>query len=431
MNNFLVGSARIEDRIEYKQTVLRGQLGLLMGAICVFYLIVDPLNSLYLFVPFYITGLITAALVIYFNRIKHYILASSLLLAVANFLIFIVADPDSPDTGIFFFFMATSITALVLFYHNNLTLGMLFVGLSTVLGIVAYFNDSSFLERPYLTDQMKDINFTMNFILGIASTVLVVLFVIKRNNESEASLIANKDKLESMAFELQTKNEELQKANDELDRFVYSTSHDLRAPLTTLLGLLDLTKSSDNNEEKIKYAEMMTSRIHEMEGFIREITDYSRNTRLEINHEKVNIKEVIKKLEESFLILANNAKVKLSHDLPKDLEVETDRIRLNVILNNLIANGIKYHDPSKDDRYVKISASNEGNSLIIEIEDNGIGISKDYKDKIFDMFFRASDKSTGSGLGLYIVQETLGKIGGTISFDSKQRVGSKFTIKLS
>ena len=308
---------------------------------------------------------------------------------------------------------------------------MLFVGLSTVLGIVAYFNDSSFLERPYLTDQMKDINFTMNFILGIASTVLVVLFVIKRNNESEASLIANKDKLESMAFELQTKNEELQKANDELDRFVYSTSHDLRAPLTTLLGLLDLTKSSDNNEEKIKYAEMMTSRIHEMEGFIREITDYSRNTRLEINHEKVNIKEVIKKLEESFLILANNAKVKLSHDLPKDLEVETDGIRLNVILNNLIANGIKYHDPSKDDRYVKISASNEGNSLIIEIEDNGIGISKDYKDKIFDMFFRASDKSTGSGLGLYIVQETLGKIGGTISFDSKQRVGSKFTIKLS
>ena len=307
---------------------------------------------------------------------------------------------------------------------------MLFVGLSTVLGIVAYFNDSSLLERPYLTDQMKDINFTMNFILGIISTVLVVLFVIKRNNESEASLIANKDKLESMAFELQTKNEELQKANDELDRFVYSTSHDLRAPLSTLLGLLDLTKSSDNNEEKVKYAEMMTSRIHEMEGFIREITDYSRNTRLEINHEKVSIKEVIENLEDSFSVLASSAKVKLIHDFPNDLEVETDRMRLNVILNNLIANGIKYHDPSKDDRCVKISASKNGNSLIIEIEDNGIGVSNDYQDKIFDMFFRASDKSTGSGLGLYIVKETLAKIGGTISFDSKQRVGSKFTIEL-
>lgn len=430
INNFLVGSARIEDRIEYKHAVLRGQLSLLLLAICLFYIVIDAFTGLYMFLPWYGLTVLCAFLVIIFNKQRRFILSSSILLLISNILIFAVADAGSPERGVYLFFLVSAVTGLVLFYQKNLKIGIFFVFVSTTFGLIAYFFDFNLYNFQQDNSEYLAINFTVNFILGVLSSVLVVLFIIKRNSESEASLIANKDKLESLASELQTKNEELQKANDELDRFVYSTSHDLRAPLTTLLGLIEITKVSDNNGEKKKYFEMMTSRIHEMEGFIKEITDYSRNTRLDINREQVIIKEIVDNLEDSFSVLANNAKVKLSHDLPKDLETTTDRLRLNVILNNLLANGIKYHDPSKDKRYVKISASKEGTTLIINIEDNGIGISEDYQDKIFDMFFRASNNSSGSGLGLYIVKETLDKIGGTISFRSKQRIGSKFTIKL-
>ena len=318
----------------------------------------------------------------------------------------------------------------MLFYQNNLNIGLLFVFTSVFLALLAYFYDFNLFEirdedKPFLA-----ISFTINFILAIASSVLVVLFVIKRNNESEASLITHKDKLELLAIELKAKNEDLQKANDELDRFVYSTSHDLRAPLTTLLGLLELIKITNNPDEHIRYLNMMTTRIHEMDGFIKEITDYSRNTRLEINKESVNIKKILQKLEESFSILANDAKVKLSCEIPDSLEVNTDKMRLSIVLNNLIANAIKYHDPGKDERYVKISSKEELGTIIITIEDNGIGISNQYQDKIFDMFFRASDMSTGSGLGLYIAKETIDKMGGQISFQSKQRMGSTFTILL-
>ena len=430
LNSFLVGSSRINSRIEYKQAILRGQLSLLLGGVCFFYIIFDSLNGLYLYIPFYSVSLAVSALIIHLNRARKPVLASIILLSVANLLVFFVADASMPARGVFFFFVDLTLVSLVLFYHNNLKLGIVFMTLPILLGIVAYFNENSLIEMTVLTGVNKDINFTLNLILGIFTSVIVILFVIRRNNESEDSLIRSKESLEQMTKELKIKNKELQKTNDELDRFVYSASHDMRAPLSTLLGLIEIAKISNEPEEIPLYLDMMTSRIHDMEGFIREVTDYSRNTRLEVYIEKVNIRKTLLNIQESFDFLAKDSSIKVVLDVPNDLDIKTDSARLKVVLNNLFVNAIKYFDSRKEDRYVRVSSEITEGKCIIKIEDNGIGIPDEYQSKIFDMFFRASSNSNGSGLGLYIVKETLDKLNGTVVLESIPTKGSKFIVEL-
>jgi signal transduction histidine kinase len=267
-------------------------------------------------------------------------------------------------------------------------------------------------------------------ILGTLSAVLVIRFMINRNKDYAESLLKNQEDLEQRSIEITNKNRELQKANEELDKFVYSASHDLRAPLTTLLGLIEVFKLSENEEERHNFLNMMTSRIEDMEGFISDITDYSRNSRMEVVHLPVKMSDFLKDIKTSFEFLSNEAGVKISIDADTDIEYKTDPGRLKVAVNNVVANAIKYSDRSKDKRFVNISLDKEERGIVIVIEDNGIGIPEEHHSKIFDMFFRASANSKGSGLGLYIVREALEKINGKISFSSELNTGSKFTIEL-
>ena len=229
--------------------------------------------------------------------------------------------------------------------------------------------------------------------------------------------------------ELVHKNEELQKANDELDRFVYSASHDMRAPLSTLLGLIEVIKLSDDPNDYPRYFEMMSRRINDMEGFISEVTDYSRNTRLAVNQKPVDLYTLATKLKDSFMTLANQGNVEIIIEIDKGLTIITDETRLKVVLSNLMANAIKYNN-TENDRYVKVSAQLKKGHCEIEIKDNGRGIAREFQPKIFDMFYRASDDSSGSGLGLYIVKETLDKLGGEISFTSQLRRGTTFIVRV-
>jgi PAS domain S-box-containing protein len=230
--------------------------------------------------------------------------------------------------------------------------------------------------------------------------------------------------------QLRNKNKELEKTNEELDRFVYSASHDMRAPLSTLLGLLNLAKLSNNLSELDEYHDLMTNRINTMEGFIQEVTDYSRNSRLEIAPSKFKARTMVKEVIKSFEFLANEARITFKIDIKANLVINSDKSRLKVILNNLVSNAIKYYDNNKKKHFVKVQVSCDAGFCIIRVVDNGIGISPDYQQKIFDMFFRASEKSDGSGLGLYIVRETLHRIKGSITCISEQNIGSTFEVRI-
>ena len=107
-----------------------------------------------------------------------------------------------------------------------------------------------------------------------------------------------------------------------------------------------------------------------------------------------------------------------------------DKTRLRTIVRNLISNSIKYADLMKEQPTIEVTASENGSYRQLVISDNGIGIDTVYVDKIFEMFFRATDKSKGSGLGLYIVKENISRLGGTIQTQSAKGKGTTFTINI-
>jgi signal transduction histidine kinase len=101
-----------------------------------------------------------------------------------------------------------------------------------------------------------------------------------------------------------------------------------------------------------------------------------------------------------------------------------------MVLGNLLSNAVKYHAPNKPDPYIQVDFEKTMGKVSFVVADNGEGIDKEHHDKIFDMFYRASENSQGTGLGLYIVKETLARIGGSVELDSKKGRGTTFKIIL-
>lgn len=229
---------------------------------------------------------------------------------------------------------------------------------------------------------------------------------------------------------LRQNNEELLKTNNELDHFVYSTSHNLRAPLTSILGIIELLKNYSKPEEYAKYLHLIEKSIIKLDETIHEITDYSKNTRTGLRYEKIHFESLISSVVDSMSLLEDTEKISLITDIPVGLDFVSDSIRLKVVFNNLISNTIKYYNPYQQHPYIKISILKTDQGITIHFQDNGIGIAKEHVDKIFDMFFRASHKSTGSGLGLYIVKEAVHKLQGTIKVHSTIGEGTEFIIYL-
>ncbi len=228
---------------------------------------------------------------------------------------------------------------------------------------------------------------------------------------------------------IRRQNELLVKANKELDHFVYSVSHDLRAPLSSILGLTNIYTLSATPEEKESIVKMINGRTVTLDNFIAEILDYSRNARTEVKVQGVNVVGIISEVlaELSYMNGFEAVKVEIHVDIA--LEIKTDRKRLKIILNNLIGNAIKYSDPAKES-VVDILVSQDEKSFNICIQDNGIGIKPEHLTKIFDMFYQAHAHAQGSGLGLYIVSEAAQRLKGSITVQSEYTKGSVFTLTL-
>ncbi len=230
---------------------------------------------------------------------------------------------------------------------------------------------------------------------------------------------------------LESQNQQLVKTNKELDRFVYSASHDLRAPLTSVLGLVDLISYDTNpeNTEQIKRLNMMKKSVVKLDNFIEDILNYSKNSRLDIHKDSVEFDKLIKEISQSHQFMMGADSMKLILDINQESEFVSDYQRLKVVLNNIISNAVKYKDINKKESLLKISVHCDSDFANIEIEDNGIGIKKEDLDKVFDMFYRATKLSTGSGLGLYIVKETIDKMEGEIEIISTENMGTTFKLK--
>ncbi|WPP53254.1 PAS domain S-box protein [Catalinimonas niigatensis] len=229
---------------------------------------------------------------------------------------------------------------------------------------------------------------------------------------------------------LKKNNEELRKTNAELDHFVYSTSHNLRAPLTSVMGIVDILRESNSDEERKEFIDLIQKSIYKLDETIQEINDYSKNSRVEIEKVPIDLTQMIEGIAESLSFMDNARKMKLEVSIADHLMLYSDPGRLKIIFNNLLSNAVKYANPMQEKPFVSISVIEKANDILIQVKDNGIGIKQEYLNKIFNMFFRATNKSSGSGLGLYIVKEATEKLGGDISVKSAPGEGTEFMLRL-
>jgi signal transduction histidine kinase/ligand-binding sensor domain-containing protein len=227
---------------------------------------------------------------------------------------------------------------------------------------------------------------------------------------------------------VEQRNAELKKLNEELDRFVYSASHDLRAPLSSVLGLVEIARLEETVEAKQKCLDMINTSVLKLDGFINDIIDYSRNQRIEIKPEELDIKQEVHEAIDELKYQDRENSIIKTVEVEEERRFVTDGRRLNIILKNIISNAIRYHNLEQSSPFIKVNVSYQNEKAKISISDNGIGIDKQHLENIFKMFYRADESSKGSGLGLYIVKETIDKLGGEVHVESQLNFGTTFSI---
>jgi signal transduction histidine kinase len=421
LRNFIIGTQNIPSRAEYKRLMLTGYMSILCILIAFLYAILDFSNGVYYSQPAYAVLAILPATSLRLIRLKRFDLAKIVLLISTNLVVFWSAINDPFETGVFLFFIPAGVGSFAILAIERYKTGFALAGLTTVLFFLAYFGDIhlSIGERP--SDFYVTISFIFNYFISLTVSVLFVYFLMNLNQHSENELIRKE-------IFAQSKNAELQKVNEELDRFVYSVSHDLRSPLSSILGLTNLAKATTDLNEINQILSMIQGRVNAQDNFIKDIIDYARNARTETAFEKVKLKDIVNEVFESLKFNSNAGRILFKIKVNDQTTLTTDKVRLSIVLNNLVSNAIKYHDFRKQKPFVEVGYDEKQNAVYVQ--DNGTGIMQQHLEKIFEMFYRGSDRSTGSGLGLYITKEAVARINGRIEVESTYGEGSTFYVYL-
>ena len=244
-------------------------------------------------------------------------------------------------------------------------------------------------------------------------------------------LVLQNYKLEKSEIELKEALKELSNRNFELDQLVYRTSHDLKSPLDSILGLVNIAKMENNHENTIDYFSRIEKQIIKLNDFIHSTITYAKSSRMEVENEAIDFNALVKDSLKDLKYLENFDKVKTSIKVSgKKISFHGDKMRTKTILSNIFSNAYKYMDPRKGEGRLEVMVDISMDGAEIRISDNGIGISKENQEKIFNMFFRATEISEGSGLGMYIVKQSVEKLDGTISLESKEGEGTTIFIYL-
>ena len=221
---------------------------------------------------------------------------------------------------------------------------------------------------------------------------------------------------------------ELEKTNDELNRFVYSTSHDLRSPLASVMGILNLAKMENSVQDPNGYLGMIETCVNKMDTFIQKIIEYYKSIRVEEDFSKIDFSLLLDESIQLFKMQRPDIDYTINVDQPGDFV--NDAFRMSVIIDNLISNAVKYQKPSEPNPRVEVTVKTDDKKATIKIEDNGVGILDNHLNNIFKMFFRSNNSVNGLGIGLYIVKEALSRIGGDISVHSTHGEGTSFYLEI-
>jgi signal transduction histidine kinase len=235
--------------------------------------------------------------------------------------------------------------------------------------------------------------------------------------------------LENQAAIQKGKAEVIEKKNAELDSFFYRVSHDLKGPISSLLGLHNLVKMEVKDEISRTYFDLYDSQVRRINKIVMDLIDLTQMTNRTITLVPIDFKELLDECIQSYSYLENFKKVKFIIGVSPAIDYKAEWAIVNTVLQNLIENSIKYARTNVES-YLKLMVAQQEDVIVINVEDNGQGIHPDHQSKIFDMFYRASDNVKGSGLGLYILKRAIERLSGQITFESELGKGTRFIITL-
>ncbi len=220
--------------------------------------------------------------------------------------------------------------------------------------------------------------------------------------------------------ELKKTLKELSDRNFELDQIVHRISHDLRSPLTSILGLVNIIQIEEDPKQITHYVNLIESRIHKLDSFVKSMLSFGRSSRFQPTMTRIIFKSLINDCLKDLEYLPDFHKIQIHKSIDEDQNIFIgDPLIFQLIFGNIISNTFKYMDLNKRQSYLRIKVAVGKELTLIKVWDNGIGIEKQYLSKIYDMFFRGSHKSDGSGLGLYIVKQSVDKLNGKIKIKSE------------
>ena len=228
-------------------------------------------------------------------------------------------------------------------------------------------------------------------------------------------------------IDLRNKIAELEKTNDELNRFIYSISHELRAPLVSVIGIVNLVKMEGLYDSSGEYWSLIETCSNKLDYYIQKTLQYYKNNKTLTDKNEEDFEKLIKELIEVYAYADKDTQ--FSIHVNQNISFKSDLFRIEVILGNLISNAIKYQKVTELNKKVSINVLVNSEMAQISISDNGIGILNEHLEKIFNQFFK-SKVHHGSGLGLFIVKEALNKINGRITVSSDIDYGTTFKITI-
>ena len=250
------------------------------------------------------------------------------------------------------------------------------------------------------------------------------------NIEQIKNAIINAADLYYTRKELKEKNEKLKKTVSEMNIFIHSLSHDLRGPLMSISGVSKLAKTEINDPHAAEYFDMIDSATVKLDDFIYKMLDFYRSTKIDNVIVPIDFNKVVEQQMEAYQEKWDFSNIKFTVEVNQQEDFYSDDGKIRVILNNLIGNAYKFQKEEADTGFIALEIDVHDDKAKIKVSDNGIGIEEKHQKDVFNLFHRATQKNVGSGLGLYMVKESVEQIEGEILLQSAVSEGTVVEIIL-
>lgn len=346
--------------------------------------------------------------------------AKLIMMGAGSLFMFVKAASLGRDSGMNLSMLIIVFATFAFYSINDYKYIILSLLLTLSLIVVLEWTDYTLFGHDQATN---DFEYEFNYVSTGLFAILFFYVILRLNQYMNTKLVNLNDKLVS-------KNKTLKKLNEELDSYVYRTSHDMRSPLTSLMGLIHLIKDETDIDKIAELTRMQENCVNKLDTHIQQIIHLSKNIKTESQLQPIDFRSMLKDIFEELSFFEQANDVRRIIRIGGVAQFYSDPYRLQTILSNLISNSFKYYRISDERPTIEIDINVSAKSTTIIIKDNGIGIPQEKLVNIFDMFYRASNQSKGSGLGLYIVKEMVEKLNGTISVKSKVDMYTQFMIEL-